>query len=225
MAAQDLLSSRFQEAAVQQAARHGFTYWRPLAERFHMDRNAANGVFGALCYKRILNSFPLFGNTNGFRLTPLACQLFDFRRMVARQRGEQAWIFRLARLVDCERRGVEPLTPEVMQTDYPELSEFLDMADRFVPGCRMDLTVLHVDHGGNADRIVAKTNAIASRFLKNAAARQLIWRGQLGIRVITASTGKAEAIEQRLARATNEPLARLEIDVVEDLVHLLARKV
>lgn len=210
---------------MQQAATHGFTYWRALSIQFNMDRTAANGVLGALAYKRILSRFPLFGNINGFQLTPLACQLFDLRRLIARQRGEQAWIFRLARLVDCVQRRVDPFTPEGLNSLYPELADFADLADRFVPGDQIELTVLHVDHGGSADRIISKCNGIAARYLKNAAARQLVWRGQLGIRVLTASVGKAESISQRITRATNEPLARIEVDVVEDLIHLLAGRV
>jgi hypothetical protein len=222
MAFDDLLSSPFQRAAIDQAATHGFTYWRPLAERFNISPAAANGVFGALKYKRLLGSFALFANTNGFRLTPFACRIFDIERAAARPRGEQAWLFRLARLVDCERRDIVPFTPKSLCEAYPELSDFQDMADRYVSGVRFELAVIYCDHGGSADRIVAKLNVIAARYLKHQQVRRLVWNGRLGVRVLTASVGKAEAITQRIERASQDPLIRIEIDVVEDLVQLLA---
>lgn len=222
MTAHDYIASQYQEIAVQQATVHGCTYARILSERCNISLAAANGVCGALVFKKIFAPFPLFDRVNGFRLTRFACGVLDLPRTISRNRGEQAHIFRLSRLVDCERRRVRPFTGDTLSGQYPELSEFTDTADRFVPGVGIEVTILHVDHGGSADRAIARANAIAGRFLKNPLCNRLVWNGRLGIRMLVPSRGKAEAVAQRFARAANDPLARIELDVIEDLQHLLA---
>lgn len=216
------LASEYQEGAVEQIAAHGWTYWRPLADRFRMSPAAANGVLGALTYKKLIAPFPLFEGTRGYRLTRFGCGVLEKPVSLARPRGEQSPVFRLARLVDCERRGVLPWQPEALAEAYPELAEFADLADRIVPGMDVELAVLHVDHGGSADRALARVNAIAARYLKSPRSNRLVLAGSLGVRVLTASRGKAEAIAKRILRAPADPLARLELDVVDDLQHLLA---
>ncbi len=225
MTPHDYLASPYQEAAVQQAVIHGFTYSRILAERCRLSPEAANGVLGALVFKKIFTPFPLWDRVNGFKLTRFACGVLDLSRTLCRLRGEQAYIFRTARLVDCERRQVRPFSRESLIEGYPALIDFTDAAERFVPGVDIELTALHVDHGGSADRAIARANAIASRYLKNTLCNRLVWAGRLGIRMLVPSRGKAEAIAQRFARAANDPLARIELDVVEDLQHLLVGRV
>ncbi len=220
-----LLTSGFQVGAVEQAAEYGFTYWRALAARFQMSSEAANGVLGSLVYKRVFSAYALFDNIKGFRLSRFACGQLNLPPSLARSRGEQAPIFRLARLIDCERRQVRPLESSGLTSRFPELADFIDLADRFVPGVNLEIAALHVDHGGSADRAIARVNALAVG-MKHPVANRLVWSGRLGIRLLTASRGKAEAITKRFAQPASDPLARgVEIDVVEDLQHLLAGRI
>jgi len=106
MTPHDYLASQYQEAAVQQAAIHGFTYSRMLSKRCRLSPEAANGVLGALVFKKIFTSFPLWDRVNGYKLTRFACDVLDMPRTLSRTRGEQSYIFRIARLVDSERRDV-----------------------------------------------------------------------------------------------------------------------
>lgn len=225
MTLKELLPSAYQQAAVDQIIWHDFTTQEAVSAFCNISPRAADGVFGALKYKRLVNNFLIHPTCNGYRFTSFACQLLNLKRSSSRPRGEQAWIFRLGRLMDCSRRQILPYSPDSLRDSYPELTDFLDQAGRYVPGVEIELTVLHVDHGGSADRIFSKVNEIASRYLKHSEARRLVWSGRLGVRILTASIGKAEAIMQRIARASSEPLCRVEIDAVEALQPLFIGRV
>jgi len=217
----NLLASPYQETAFGQAVWNGFTYARAVSFECRVSHPAANGILGALVYKKVLTSFPLYGNVGGFRLTRFACTAFGLPPSLAKPIGEQAPVFRLARLVDASRRGVRPFGPDDLVARYPELADFADLAGRFLPGVTVELAALYVDHGASADRVRGRVNHLAARYLRHAAAQRLVWSGRLGVRVLTATTPKAEAIARRFSRAEDEPLCRAEIDVVDDLEHLL----
>src|SRR4051812_44227300 len=140
-----LLASPYQEAAFAQAAWNGFTYARAVSFECRVSHPAANGILGALVYKRILTSFPLYGNVCGFRPTRFACTAFGLPPSLAKPIGEQAPVFRLARLADATRRGVRPDAPDELVRRYPELADFSDLAGRFLPGVTVELAALYVD--------------------------------------------------------------------------------
>jgi hypothetical protein len=224
MANDNLLASPFQEAAFGQAVWNGFTYARAVSFECRVSHAAANGVLGALVYKKILMPFPLYGNVSGFRPTRFACTAFDKPPSLAKPIGEQAPVFRLARLADATRRNVRPYEPDELVRCYPDLADFTDLASRFLPGVSVELTALYVDHGASADRVRGRINHLAARYLRHEAAQRLVWAGRLGVRVLTATVPKAEAIAKRLNRADDAPLCRAEIDVVDDLEHLLPER-
>ena len=73
MSKETLLASPYQETAFAQAEWNGFTYARAVSFECRVSHPAANGILGALAYKRILTPFLLYGNVRGFRPTRFAC--------------------------------------------------------------------------------------------------------------------------------------------------------
>ena len=215
-----LLSSPYQEAVFRQAVDHPFTTRQAIKNELNVGNTVADGISGAMVYKRILAAFPIYGNVQGFRVTRYACTVLNLDVYLSRRQRQEPQLFALGKLMDCSIRHVRPNTAQSLIKNYPELTEFADMATRLIPGDQIELVHLYVPQGG-PERVPARINQIAGRYLRNAGSNPLVCRGQLGIRILCASVGAAEAASRRFARATQEPLCRLEIAVIHELQHLL----
>jgi len=200
-----------QMPTILRAAVFGFTTVYAEMRFCGYSAEVTTGFLGARVRAGWLEAFPLRRDLTAFRVSTAAITVLGFRRdLRVIIGGVQAALPRLAALWDCAHRRVEPL---ILRSS--DLTEVSSSDYQFVPGESRPVALLMIDAGGNPVRVRFKVNKVFAAAKADPNLGPLVQRGELVVRLLTPSPGKAEALAKTFTAA--RLLGPLEIDVVEEM--------
>lgn len=190
------------------------------------DPNAATKVTSRLILHGFLHRCELYLPKTYFIFGPNAAIIYGLSRQKIREFGPQALVREYGTLAYCclSSQPRVRLTVSEIQKRHPELlNAKLDSSHYYLDndGEVTRLAYIRVDHGGPPDHIVRKCKEDLQQRYAYKAFTDLIDHDRFMIAIATGTAEKAAAIHEAVKR--HDWRNRFRIEVVEDLIHLIAR--